>query len=164
MMPSDKSNSITAKVMSLISSLFSIASSRDVPFCHPLLLQCLHHGSTKVHLYSPFLSPLPWRWQFVVSWLHGRLSNCIDFRSVLHAILLLKTSYRQHWKRSVISLSPFHCDWLTMWVHTDMSEYSVFPYSGKKRYFSCSFLSIMLCNEVSIHECKAVLAYELFIN
>ena len=35
-----------------------------------------------------------------------------------------------------------------------MSGFSVFPYRGKKRYFSCSPLSIALCNGVSICEYK----------
>ena len=39
-----------------------------------------------------------------------------------------------------------------MGVHAVTSEYSVFPYGGKKRYFSCSPLSIMLYNGVSICE------------
>jgi len=41
--------------MDLISSLFNVASSRDVPFHQPLQLQCLHHGSTKAYLCSPFV-------------------------------------------------------------------------------------------------------------
>jgi len=36
-----------------------------------------------------------------------------------------------------------------------MSGFSVFPYRGKKRYFSCSSLSIALCNGASIREYKA---------
>ena len=44
-MPSDKRNSITAKAMGLISSLFNVASSRDVPFhqsnAHIVVLQKL---------------------------------------------------------------------------------------------------------------------------
>jgi len=55
-MPSDKWNSITTKAMGLISSLFNIASSQDVPFCQPLQLQCLHHGSNKAYLCSPLFS------------------------------------------------------------------------------------------------------------
>ena len=35
------------------------------------------------------------------------------------------------------------------------SEFSVFTYSGKKRYFSCFPMSIALCNGASIRECKA---------
>jgi len=55
LMPSDKRNSITTKAMGLISSLFNVASSRDVPFCQPLQLQCSHHGSTKAYLCSPLI-------------------------------------------------------------------------------------------------------------
>ena len=36
-----------------------------------------------------------------------------------------------------------------------MSESSIFPYSSKKRYFSCSSLSLKLCSGVSIGEYKA---------
>ena len=56
LMPSDKHNSITAKVMGLVSSLFNVALSWDVPFCQLLQLQCLHYGSTKVNLCSPLSS------------------------------------------------------------------------------------------------------------
>ena len=55
-MPFDKCNSITTKVMGLISSLFNVASSQDVPFRQPLQLQCLQHDSTKAPLFSiPFI-------------------------------------------------------------------------------------------------------------
>ena len=60
LMPSDKRNSITTRAMGSISSLFNIASSRDVPFRQPLVLQLQysHHGSTKAYLCSPlFLIP-----------------------------------------------------------------------------------------------------------
>jgi len=46
-MPLDKRNLITAIATVLISSLFNVASSRDVPFCQLQQLHCLHHGSTK---------------------------------------------------------------------------------------------------------------------
>ena len=59
LMPSDKRNSITAKAMGLISSLFNVASSRDMPFHQPLQLQCLHHRSTKAYLCSLFVIPFP---------------------------------------------------------------------------------------------------------
>ena len=36
-----------------------------------------------------------------------------------------------------------------------MSGFSIPPYSGKKRYFSFSPLSIVLCNRASICEYKA---------
>ena len=62
LMPSDKHNSITAIATALISSLFNVTLSRNVPFRQPQQLQCLHHGSTKAYLCFPFLSPLPHRW------------------------------------------------------------------------------------------------------
>jgi len=38
---------------------------------------------------------------------------------------------------------------------TITSWFSVFLYSGKERYFSCSLLSIILCKGVSMHKYKA---------
>ena len=52
-MPSNKRNSIMAIATGLISSLFNVASSRDVPFRQP---QCSHHGFTKNYLCSPLYS------------------------------------------------------------------------------------------------------------
>jgi len=46
------------KATGLISSLFDIASSGDVPFRQPQQLQCLHHGATEAYLCSP-LSSIP---------------------------------------------------------------------------------------------------------
>ena len=55
-MPSDKHNSRTARAKDLISSLINVALSWDVPFHQPQQLQCLHHGTTFVPLWSPILS------------------------------------------------------------------------------------------------------------
>jgi len=49
-MPSDEHNSIMTVATGLISSLFKVPSSGDVPFRQPKQLQCLHHGCTKAHL------------------------------------------------------------------------------------------------------------------
>jgi len=65
-MPSDKHNSRTARARDLISSLINITSSRDVPFHQPQLLQCLHHGVTLVHLWSPILSSQPRKVTFCI--------------------------------------------------------------------------------------------------
>jgi len=93
LMPPDKRNSITAKAMGLISTLFNVISSRDVPFAN----RCSYNACIMVlpkltfaFFCFWFLSPLPRRWRFAVTPL-GRLSNCIDCRSVKLAILLLKT-------------------------------------------------------------------------
>ena len=43
----DKHNLIMAIATALISSLFNIASSWNVPFRQLQQLQCLHHGSTE---------------------------------------------------------------------------------------------------------------------
>ena len=42
-MPSDKHNSIMAKAMGLIFSLFDITSAREVPFGIPQYIQCVLH-------------------------------------------------------------------------------------------------------------------------
>ena len=60
-MPSDKHNLITTKVMGLVFALLDVALSQDVPFCQPHQLQCLYHWFTKAYLCSlcvPFISPL----------------------------------------------------------------------------------------------------------
>ena len=54
-MPSDKYNSITAKAMGLIFSLFDVASAREVPFGIPQYVQCIIHGLTSVLLCVPFI-------------------------------------------------------------------------------------------------------------
>ena len=55
-MPSDKRNSIMALATGLISSLFNVAPSRDVPFRQPQQFQCSHHGFIKNYLCSPLYS------------------------------------------------------------------------------------------------------------
>ena len=52
LMPSEKHNS---RARDLISLPINVASSRDVPFHQPQLLQCLHQGATFVPLWSPIL-------------------------------------------------------------------------------------------------------------
>ena len=47
-----------AKATGLISSLFNVASSGDMPFHQLQQLQCLYHGSTEAYLCSP-LSSIP---------------------------------------------------------------------------------------------------------
>jgi len=92
------------------------------------------------------------------SWLHGRLSNCSDCRSVYHAILLLIKFCKMLSNTENRAWSPFCLFTVTHRSHGEhavTSESSVFPYSDKRRYFSCSSLSIMLCNKGSIHEYKA---------
>ena len=42
--------------MGLIFADLDIASSWDVPFHHPQLLQHMFHGSTEAHHYSPLYS------------------------------------------------------------------------------------------------------------
>ena len=54
-MPLDKQNSITAKDMGLIFSLFDVAMAREVPFGIPQYVQCILHGRTSVLLCVPFI-------------------------------------------------------------------------------------------------------------
>ena len=79
--PSDKRNTINTKSMSLISSLFNITSSQDVPFHQPLQLQCSHHDSTKACLCSSLFSipffTTAYRWQFAVAPLRGFMKNLV---------------------------------------------------------------------------------------
>ena len=66
-MPSDKHNLRTGGARGLISSLINVASSQDVPFHQPQLLQRLHQDATFVPFDLPFFSSQPRiRWQFVV--------------------------------------------------------------------------------------------------
>jgi len=48
LMPSDERNSTNAKAMGLISSLFNVTLSQEVPFRQLQQLQCLHHCFTSV--------------------------------------------------------------------------------------------------------------------
>jgi len=88
-MPSDKYYSRTAKARDLIFSLINVASSRDVPFHPPQLLQCLHQGATFVPLWSPILHNRV-RWRFVVDtkWLQSAWDIKID-----EALLVLCFAY-----------------------------------------------------------------------
>ena len=54
-LPSGKHNSIMAKTVGLIFSLFDIASSRDVLFGISQYIQCTHHGLTFILICVPFL-------------------------------------------------------------------------------------------------------------
>ena len=54
-MPSDKRNSITAKVTGLVFSLFDVASARQVPFGILQYVQCILHRLTSVLLCVPFI-------------------------------------------------------------------------------------------------------------
>ena len=54
-MASDKRNSIMAKAMGLIFSLFDVTSAQQVPFGIPQYVQCILHGLTSVLLCVPFI-------------------------------------------------------------------------------------------------------------
>ena len=102
-------NSITAKAMGLVSSLFNIASS---------LRHVFSPTTATPMLASWFYQSLPlfsFVWMIcgtTTSWLHRRLSNCSDCKSVYHAILLLEMFCKmldntEIEKRNIIALSPF---------------------------------------------------------
>ena len=151
-MPSDKRNSITAKAMGLISSLFNVASSWDVPFCQPLHLQCSRHGSTKAYLCSPFLSRLPSRWQFAVAPLCGFMEDSVtavivEVFNMLSFCLKCSVKFRQHWKRSIIVFLPFRCDWSIRGLALSRVNFPYFHIVARKDY--------TLCNGASISKYKA---------
>ena len=77
LMPLDKRNSITAMAMNLISSLFNVTSSWDMPFYQLQKLQSSHHGSTKAYLCSPFLFPILHKWRFVVVLFYGFIEDLV---------------------------------------------------------------------------------------
>ena len=54
-MPPDKCNSITAKAMGLIISLFDATLAQEVPFGIPQYVQCVLHGLTSVLLCVPYI-------------------------------------------------------------------------------------------------------------
>ena len=155
--------------MGLISSLLNVASSQDVPFHQPLQLQCSHHGSTKAYLCSPLfliLSPLPHRWQFAVAPLHGSVEDLVIalIAEVLNSLLFcLKHSVKCQTTLKTKHSCPFA---FSLWlinprVHAITSEFSIFPYSCKERYFSCSPLSVQQGEHTQIQN---LLAYEIFVN
>ena len=55
LMPSDRRNSITAKVTGLIFALFDIASAQEVPYGTPQYVQCILQGLNSVLLWVPFI-------------------------------------------------------------------------------------------------------------
>jgi len=61
-MLSNKRNSITAKAMGLIFSLFDVASARDVPFGTLQYVQCILQGFTSVLLCVPFIFAALFGW------------------------------------------------------------------------------------------------------
>jgi len=68
-MPSDKRNSIMAIATALISSLFNVALSQDVPFCQLQQPQCLHH----------FYQMLPFFSFELYSFLHCRVGDNFQY-------------------------------------------------------------------------------------
>ena len=53
-MPSDKRNSIMAKAMGLMFSMFNVTCSREVPYGIPQYVQCILHGLSNVLLCVPY--------------------------------------------------------------------------------------------------------------
>ena len=144
-----------------ISSLFNVASSRDIHFHQPQQLQCLHHGSTKVLLCTLFLSPLLRRWQFVVfmlwlqckTWVSAMLAGCFLCYSLLgKCSKLLKTNIviqRNDWATHPILINnlgacPNNQRFLTFcncWITL-------------MKLFIGTLYAVMLCNRLKMSECK----------
>ena len=80
LIPSDKHNLIMAIATALISSLFNVTSSQDMPFRQLQQLQCLYHGSSEL-TFVLLCAPLPRRWWFVVHalwlWCKTRASRAL---------------------------------------------------------------------------------------
>jgi len=77
----------------LISSLFNVASSRNVPFRQPQQLQCSHHGFTRKYLCSPLFS-IPFSLSVKVTiWLWLRCETMVSAKlagALLYVILFLE--------------------------------------------------------------------------
>jgi len=172
LMPSDKHNSITTRAMGSISSLFNIVSSRDVPFCQPLQLQYLHHGSTKAYLCSPFswfLSPLPHRWRYVVAPLHGFVEDLVI---VLIAEVFNSLSF--YLKRSLKCFTTLkmkhNCPFaFSLWLIDPGGArchkwiFSISIWQQEEVHFMLSFVyNAVLRGEHA--QIQSLLAYELFVN
>ena len=86
----DKHNLRTAGARNLISSLISVASSRDVPFPQLQQLQCLHHGATFVPLWSPILSSQPCK---VMIWGRHIMASSVQDIKIAEALIILCLAY-----------------------------------------------------------------------
>jgi len=106
-MSSDKHNSRTAGARDLISSLINVASSRDVPFHQPQLLQCLHQGATFVPLLisHTFLHNHV-RWRFAVA--THEMATVWDIK-IDEALLMLCLAY-------YVMKRVRHCRNETLWL------------------------------------------------
>jgi len=75
LMPLDKHRSRTARARDLISSLFNIGTETCLFANHSSSNACII--KLTFVLCSPFLSPLPHRWWFVVALLHGFMEDLV---------------------------------------------------------------------------------------
>ena len=88
-MPPAMHNSTIDKAMGLISSLFDVALSRDVPFCQPQYVQYIHHRLAFVLLCVPVLFVDNARCQFAIE-------RCSFLVAVL-AIMLIAHIFCSDW-------------------------------------------------------------------
>jgi len=129
LMPSDKHNSRTAGARDLISSLINIASSRDVPFHQPQLLQCLHQGATFVPLWSPILFLHNPR-KVTICGRHGMASvRDIKINEALFVLYLayhvmIRVCYCRNWDTMAFTYRDMHGACVS-WVYS-----TYFPYFG----------------------------------
>ena len=86
----------------MIFLLFNVTLSLDMPFCKPL---CLHHGSTRACLCTPFLFPLPCRWEIAV---HALWHQCETWANSMLAEVLLMFSLAWNVTQCVRSIVCTH--------------------------------------------------------
>jgi len=130
-MPSNKHNSRMATARDLISSLINVASSRDVPFHQPQLLQCLHHTLPLYPFDLPYFSSQPCKVTIC-----GRhvMASVRDIKIAEALLVLCLTYYVMKWVR--------HCwNWGVMvFTYRDMGHAFSQVYSLVSRgqtFFSC---------------------------
>jgi len=118
-MPSDKCNSTMDATTGLISSLDNIALSRDVPFCQPKQLQCMHHRLTLALLCVPCLFPLQCRCWFMACARNG-FSTVGGWKKGFQFVMLYNGHSRaQTEAESLASLICVNCYAACMIFHND---------------------------------------------
>ena len=130
-----QTSTITTKAMGLISSLFNIALSWDVPFSNIRILPKL----TFVLPCSQFLSPLLHTWRFAVALLHGFMENfvtaviaevfialsfCLKRSVKCKTTLITKSNHRFAFSLWLIDCLFFSLLWSLLIV-----ELQIFPYT-----------------------------------
>jgi len=111
--PSDKRNSIMAIATGLISSLFNVTSSGDVPFCQ--LQQLQWFSSSMVLPKITLVFPLAWRWRFVVHalWLRCKASVSAEPAGALQTLFFAWNAV-QHIRTTRSKTKPWPSDTPTL--------------------------------------------------